>query len=101
LTGCCEACSVGATRRSALASKRTGQELRRFFLELLEDKNLERYYKNRSGYIERRARGKRGGYLSPKTQELLQSDALREIEDSVMLITGSKAVPLWVVCPPM
>jgi hypothetical protein len=94
-------CTVAHEKEACgMPSKKTGRELRRFFLELLEDKNLEKYHQDRRAYIRRRTAGKKGGYLGPTTQRLLESDDLREIEESIMLITGSNALPLWVVAPP-
>ena len=94
-----------------MASKKTGQELRRFFIELQEGKNLSRYYADRDRYIGRRKRRKTRnksdrstsvGYLGAEAQRLLSSADLREIEDSIRLVTGSgSATPLTVVCPPI
>jgi len=81
-----------------------GQELRDFFLELLEAKNLQAYHEDRKEYVRRRAVAGEPGdakqYLSDEAQRLLQSPDLRAIEQHIMAITGSKALPLWVVAPP-
>ena len=79
-----------------------GQQLRRFFVELLEDQNLQRYRSHeRSDYITER-RQENDGYLSPEAEELLRCHCLRDIEDHISAITGSgHATPVWVVCPPI
>lgn len=78
-------------------NRETGEALRRFFLELLDETNLRDYHRGRSDYIERRE------YLNDEARELLQQaeDPLREIEKHILAITGSsRAKPLWVVSPP-
>jgi hypothetical protein len=99
-----------------MADVETGIQLRNFFLELLADTNLIDYYESRDFYIDRRVlnSGDRSQsfapeqgpvedpYLDTDAQALLRSDALREIEENIMLVTGSgKSVPIWVVSPPM
>ena len=77
--------------------RKTGEELRRFFLELLDETNLRDYHAGRGDYIGRRT------YLNGQARELLQQaeDPLREIERHILAITGSgRAKPLWVVSPP-
>lgn len=81
-----------------------GQQLRRFFIELLEDQNLQRYRSDERGdYIGERVKTHdNDGYLSPEAEELLRCDCLREIEEHIGAVTGSgSAVPVWVVCPPV
>jgi hypothetical protein len=100
----------------AIVNVDTGNELRDFFLELLAGTNLIDYYAQRDIYIDRRVRhpdrdrvtlepedpGVQTPFLGTDAQALLRSSALREIEDSIRLVTGSgKAVPIWVVSPPM
>ena len=74
-----------------------GRQLQEFFLELLQGDNLKRFQGDgREPYInERRSR------LHPDTQRLLDSADLRELEQQIAKITGSQAVLLYVVCPPM
>lgn len=81
----------------------TGRELQRFFLELLEDKNLVAYHKDRQLYIGPRAlsTNKGGGYLRDEAERLLREGRMHDIEDEILKVTGSsKAVPLFVVSPP-
>ena len=79
-----------------------GQELRNFFLDLLDNKNLVAYHEGRDKYISSRRYdliGDRG--LSDEAERLLREGTLREIEEQVMAVTGShKAVPLFVISPP-
>lgn len=79
-----------------------GEQLRRFFIELLEGQNLQLYRSGeRVGYIEGRAE-RNDGYLGEEAEALLNSDALRRIEEHIGAVTGSgNAVPIWVVSPPM
>jgi hypothetical protein len=88
-----------------MADEQTGRELRRFFLELLEETNLRDYHEGRDDYIRRRIRRSEEdeeGYLGDEALRLLESDDVRLIEENIMLVTGSgKALPLWVVSPPM
>jgi hypothetical protein len=77
-------------------SREIGEELRRFFLELLEGDNLRRYQGDgREEYINERRSG-----LSDDAQRLISSGDLREIEGHIAEITGSRAVIVYVVCPP-
>jgi hypothetical protein len=73
-----------------------GRELQGFFLELLQDHNLREYRDRRDDYINSRRSG-----LSPDAQRLLDSGDLKELEEHIGAITGSRAVLLFVVCPPM
>ena len=78
-------------------NRETGEALRRFFLELLEETNLRDYHGGRGDYIGRRS------YLNDEARELLQQaeDPLREIEKHIMAVTGSsRAKPVWLVSPP-
>ena len=78
-----------------------GQELRRFFIELLEDTNLQEYRSRRVDYIGSRRRDNYG-YLSEEAASLLESPALEAIEAHISAVEGSgRATPVWVVCPPM
>ncbi len=87
-----------------MADVETGRELRQFFLELLAETNLREYHEGRDEYIDRRIRRsdeEEQGFLGEEAVRLLQSDDLRQIEESIMLVEGSgKAVPLFVVSPP-
>ena len=89
----------------------TGEELRRFFIELLKDGNLQRYRSiGRNAYIDERIRPDdwtrdRDDYfdkLGPDALRLLKSEDLVEIEAHVAEVTGSgRAHLLFTVCPPM
>ena len=98
-----------------MADVEVGRQLREFFLELLAETNLIEYHEGRDVYIDRRVLnphsdrrelapdepGVEYPILDTAAQDLLRSDALREIEESIMLVTGSgKAIPIWVVLPP-
>jgi hypothetical protein len=77
--------------------ERIGRELQEFFLELLQGDNLKRYQgEGRDSYL-----SERSTRLSGDAQRLLSSGDLREIEAHIGQITGSRAVILYVVCPPM
>jgi hypothetical protein len=88
-----------------------GEELRRFFIELLKDGNLQRYRSiGRNAYIDERIRPDdwtpdRDDYfdkLGPDALRLLKSADLLEIEAHVAEVTGSgQAHLLYTVCPPM
>lgn len=79
-------------------SSEIGEELRRFFLELLEGDNLRRYQgEGRDAYVNARRSD-----LSDDAWRLINSGDLREIEQHIAEITGSgRAVLVCVVCPPM
>jgi len=82
-------------------SDRIGKELQEFFLELLKGKNMKRYQSvGRETFIEEYVR-ERPGELGDDAQRLLNSADLREIEAHIGQISGSRAVILYVVCPPM
>jgi len=98
-----------------MADIEVGIQLRGFFLELLAGTNLIEYHSERDEYIDRRVLnpdtdrrklapdepGVDMPYLGTEAQALVRSDALREIEESIMLVTGSgKSTPLWVISPP-
>jgi len=85
-----------------MADAEVGQQLRRFFIELLEDQNLQRYRSEERGdYIGER-RHDNDGYLGPEAEALLRCHCLKEIEDHISAISGSgNAAPVWVVCPPL
>ena len=71
-----------------------GQALRRFFLSLLNDRNLYKYHQDRNAYIEAKVK-------NATAKKLLKSAAFIEIERHILAITGSsRAKPLFVVCPP-
>ena len=79
----------------------TGEQLRRFFLELLEGTNLRDYRENRAGYIGRRYEGE-GAYLGKEASDLLNSADLQAIEEHINSVTGSSgAIIVCVVFPPM
>jgi len=86
----------------AAPDPKIGQELRDFFLDLLDSKNLVAYHEARDKYISARLKqviGDKG--LSGEAERLLREGTLREIEEQVMAVTGShKAVPLFVISPP-
>ena len=92
-------------------SEEIGRQLRRFFLELLEDTNLRDYRDVRSDYIGRRVDENpetreppdpgMTRYLSPEAAALLDSDALKQIEAHVAQVTGSGGSSVnCVVYPP-
>lgn len=92
-------------------SEQTGRELRRFFLELLEDTNLRDFRSGRMDYIgrrvgenpEEREPPEPGStrYLSPEAAALLDSDALKQIEAHIAQVTGSGGSSvIMVVYPP-
>jgi len=71
-----------------------GDALRRFFIELLIDKNLFEYHQNRDEYIEQHVG-------NDEAKDLLRSEAFVDIERHILAVTGSaRAKPLFVVCPP-
>ena len=81
-----------------------GEQLRRFFIELLKDGNLREFQSHslRNAYVSDRRADKEGGYLGERAFELLQSDQLREIEAHIAEVTGSgRSVLVYTVCPPM
>ncbi len=81
-----------------MPDEQTGRELRQFFLDLLQEVNLRQYHENREQYVAEKVKG---GLIGSRTSELLLNGTLGEIEENIMLVTGShKAVPLWVVSPP-
>ena len=79
-----------------------GQELRDFFLDLLDGKNLVAYHEGRDEYISSRRQQVIGDTgLSDEAERLLREGTLREIEEQIMAVTGShKAVPLFTISPP-
>ena len=91
-----------------------GEELRRFFIELLKGDNLQRFRsrgaEERISYIDERARPvdwtrDREDYfdrLGPDAVRLLKSEDLKEIEGHIDQVTGSgRGHLLYTVCPPM
>jgi hypothetical protein len=89
-----------------MADEPTGQELRRFFVELLADDNFKAYHAGRGGYIEDRVKlpdqeDDPRRYLGTEARRVLEEGTLAEIEDNIKLVTGStNAVPVLVVAPP-
>lgn len=89
-----------------MADEQTGQELRKFFIELLEGTNLRDYHEARTDYIRARIlrideEGREQGFLGDGSTRLLECDCLREIEENIRLVTGShNAVPVLIVFPP-
>jgi hypothetical protein len=92
-------------------SEEIGRQLRRFFLELLEETNLRDYRSTRMDYIggrvdenpETREPPHPGAtrYLSPEAAALLDSDALKQIEAHIGMVTGSGGSSvICVVYPP-
>ena len=89
----------------------TGEELRRFFIELLQGENLQRFRSlGRNTYIDERTRPDdwtrdREDYfdkLGPDAVRLLKSEDLKEIEAHIQEVTGSgRGHLLYTVCPPM
>lgn len=79
-----------------------GQELRDFFLDLLDNKNLRAYHDDRDTYIATRCQGVIGDKgLSKEAELVLREGTLRDIEEQIMAVEGShKAIPLFVVSPP-
>jgi hypothetical protein len=81
-----------------------GEQLRRFFIELLKDGNLREFQSRslRNSYIGDRRADREGGYLGDRAFELLSSPALKEIEAHIAQIEGSgHAILQYTVCPPM
>lgn len=89
-----------------MADEPTGQELRRFFVELLADENFKNYHSERGTYIGDRAKRTEPEedptrYLGTEARRILEEGTLAEIEDNIKLVTGStNAVPVLVVAPP-
>lgn len=89
-----------------MADETTGNELRRFFVELLADENLKSYHSGRGNYIGDRVRqpdqeDDPTRFLGTEATRVLQEGTLAEIEENIKLVTGStSAVPLLVVAPP-
>ena len=92
-------------------SEQIGKELRRFFLELLEGTNLRDFRNVRGDYIGHRVDENPDTreppdpgmtrYLSPEAAELLNSDALKQIEAHIAQVTGSGGSSvICVVYPP-
>ena len=78
-------------------SETTGRELQQFFVGLLQERNLQSYYKSREGYIDNRLRE---GLIGSDAREVLTRGTLKDIEDNVRLITGSgHAWPICIVWP--
>ncbi len=80
-------------------SREIGEELQRFFLELLEGDNLKRYQggdESRDEYLSQRRSG-----LGDDAWRLISSGDLREIEGHIGQIQSQRAVIVYVVCPPM
>jgi hypothetical protein len=85
-----------------MADEQTGRELRDFFLELLQDVNLRQYYESPERRTEYVVSRRDNGLIGDEAQRLLLEGTLREIEENILLVTGSsRATPLWIVCPPM
>jgi hypothetical protein len=73
--------------------------VREFFVRLLEDDNLERYYRDRNAYIGWR---EENGDLTPEDAELLRSGTLGAIEERLLAEHNSPGPkPLMIVWPPM
>lgn len=98
-----------------MADIEVGHQLRGFFLELLAGTNLIEYHTERDEYIDKRVLnpdtdrrklapdepGVAQPYLGTAAQALIRSADIREIEESIMLVTGSgPSTPLWVISPP-
>jgi hypothetical protein len=84
--------------------REVGEQLRRFFIELLKDGNLREFQSRslRNAYIDDRRADREGGYLSDRAAELLASPLLKEIEAHIAEIEGSgRATLQYTVCPPM
>lgn len=76
-----------------------GRDLRKFFLELLQETNLRAYHEDRDGYIRRRLES---GDLGEEAERLLREGTLEEIENQLKLVTGSDhAWPIMIVFPPI
>jgi hypothetical protein len=81
-----------------VADAETGQQLRDFFLGLLQGTNLQEYYKDRNAYIARRFEQKQ---IGSEARRVLEEGTLAEIEENVKLVYGSGfAWPVVVVWPP-
>jgi len=68
---------------------------------LLKDGNLKRYQSVGRGDYIAEFNERRETPLSDDAQRLLNSDDLREIEAHIGQIQSTRAVVLYVVCPPM
>jgi hypothetical protein len=80
-------------------SEETGQRLRKFFTDLLDDTNLREYHENPESYVRKQQDAK---VLDEATAQLILSGSLQDIEANVTLVTGSAhAVPVCIVMPPM
>jgi hypothetical protein len=74
-----------------------GRELQAFLLQLLEGDNLKQFQgAGRNRYLNDRRMG-----FSPEAWRVLSMGDMRALEAHIGAITGSQAVVLYVVCPPM
>ena len=72
--------------------------LRDFFVKLLEDDNLARYYADREAYIKQQIESG----LSEKDADLLLNGTLGEVEQELLAMRQSPGPqPLMIVWPPM
>jgi hypothetical protein len=73
--------------------EKIGAELRDFFLELLQSKNLVAYHAGRDEYINSRLEG--------EAARLLKSKDFADVERHILAVHAShRAKPIWVVFPP-
>lgn len=86
-------------------TREIGEELQDFFLELLKSDNLKRFQEvDRADYVAQYIAeypSRRGRELSDDAKRLIKSPDLREIEGHIGQIQSTRAVLLYVVCPPM
>jgi hypothetical protein len=82
-------------------SRQIGEELQDFFLDLLKDGNLRRFQSMDRGQYIAEFNERRGRPLGDDAERLINSDDLREIEAHIGQIQSTRAVLLYVVCPPM
>jgi len=74
-----------------------GRELQAFLLELLEGDNLREFQgAGRNRYLNNRRTG-----FSAEAWRVLSMGDMRALEAHIGAITGSRAVLMYVVCPPM
>jgi hypothetical protein len=74
-----------------------GRELQEFLLELLKDGNLKEFQgAGRNRYLNERRNG-----FSAEAWRVLSMGDMRALEAHIGAIPGSRAVLMYVVCPPM
>ena len=80
-------------------SEATGQRLRKFFTDLLDDTNLRTYHEDPATYVKKQ---QEAGVLDEAAAGVILNGSLQDIDANIKLVTGSgHAVPVCVVMPPM